>query len=136
MTTQIRPRTTIDDFGIEEHQRYAKNQEDFEVRYITEAPSVPEHVQIAGTSTIYPSALDELLGISHCKITWALFEPPPGYSKQSNRFFTSHLFRGSSQKLDSEVERDPHIEVLIEEIDHLDSLILYVQSRILQFRRG
>ena len=79
---------TIDQLGIEIHERWASDQEQLDAKYIQESNLIHDHSEIAGTSSIYSSKWAELMEIEHTYITWAAFVPPPDYEKQCNRFFS------------------------------------------------
>ncbi len=79
---------TIDQLGIENHNRWAVDQEKLDVTHIQDSNLIPDHSEIAGTSSIYSSKWAELFDFQQSYITWAAFVPPPDYEKQRNRFFS------------------------------------------------
>ena len=109
MSNKIQPRTTIDNLHIEAHRRYAKDQHELDPRFIEEASSVQPHAEIAGTSVIYASQLEQLVESFVGSLPWASFQAPLGYLMQSNRFFRSGLFpmmKKTLQKKEEEEKKD------------------------------
>ena len=125
--SKIDSRTTIDNLRIDAHQRYAKDQKDLDTRFVTDSSAVSPHAEIAGTSAIYSSQLEQLIQSYVGTMPWASFHAPGGYFVQTNRFFRSRLFPqtkksllqhddkekggGHEQKGDDE-EQDPLIDLL------------------------
>lgn len=79
---------TIDQLGIENHNRWAVDQEKLDLTHIRDSNLIPDHSEIAGTSSNYSSKWAELFDFQSTYITWAAFVPPPNYEKQRNRFFS------------------------------------------------
>lgn len=76
---------TIDQFGIEAHERYAKDQEALDSSFIKGAAPYSE---IIGTSVIYSSEWDKLFDYSLRNHPWAAFAPPREFALlQRRRFF-------------------------------------------------
>ncbi len=99
---------TIDQLGIEIHNRWAADQEKLDAKYINESNFIPDHSEIAGTTPIYFSKWAEIFDIAPNYITWAAFVPPPDYEKQCNRFFSFDItpkFRWLEQEEDEEEEK-------------------------------
>lgn len=123
--TKIDSRTTIDNLRIDAHRRYAKDQKDLDPRFVTESSAVSTHAEIAGTSAIYSSQLEQLVQSYIGTMPWASFQAPVGFLLQPNRFFRSRLFpqtkksllqyddqeKGEKEDEDDE-ENDPMIELL------------------------
>jgi hypothetical protein len=80
---------TIDQLDIKIHERYAKDQEALDPKYITESTAIAAYSEIASTSSIYPSSWELLFDLQVKNIPWASFSPPLRYGVQSNRFFSS-----------------------------------------------
>jgi hypothetical protein len=86
----MRP-VTIDRLDIKIHERYAKDQEQLDTKYITESTAIASYSEIVGTSSIYPSNWQILFDLQIKNIPWALFSPPFRYTLQSNRFFSYQI---------------------------------------------
>ncbi len=119
--SKIQPRTTIDNLQLEAHQRYAQDQQILDPRFTIDPSSITPHAELAGTSSIYSSQLDDLIQSSIGIVTWGSFQPPSGFMTQTNRFFRSRLFGKAKQRLyqddeqgnfegSSEEEKDPDHE--------------------------
>lgn len=107
--SKIETRTTIDNLRIDAHQRYAKDQNDLDPRFVTESSAVSPHAEIAGNSAIYSSQLEQLVQSYMGTQPWGSFHPPTGYFMQTNRFFRSRLFPQSNKSMlqhDNEKEKD------------------------------
>lgn len=80
---------TIDQIGIEVHERYAKDQEALDSSYIREAAP---HSEVVGTSSIFASEWEKLFEASLCQHPWAVFVLPPNLaSLKRRRFFSFSL---------------------------------------------
>jgi hypothetical protein len=90
--SKVQARTTIDNLHIEAHRRYAKDQQELDPRFMVDASSITSHAELAGTSSIYSSQLEQLIQSYIGILSWASFQAPHGYLMQTNRFFRSRLF--------------------------------------------
>lgn len=95
--SKVQPRTTIDNLHIEAHQRYAQDQHMLDPRFMVDTSSITQHAELAGTSSIYSSQLDQLIQTYAGILPWASFHPPVGFLTQTNRFFRSRLFPRTKQ---------------------------------------
>lgn len=77
---------TLDQIGIEAHERYAKDQDVLDASFIKGAAP---HFEILGTSAIFSSEWDKLFEYSQRNHPWAAFAPPPLFALlQRRRFFS------------------------------------------------
>ncbi len=83
---------TIDQLDIKDHVRWAQDQEDYDISFITESHLVAPHPEILGTSVIYPSKFEELFELQKRNLPWASFSPPKNFHMFSKRFFSYRLF--------------------------------------------
>jgi hypothetical protein len=83
--------TTIDNFDIKIHERYAQDQIALDKTFIVEPSLISQHFEITGTSSIYASKWEELFELGIRNIPWAAFTPPPRYQKQAKRFFSYRI---------------------------------------------
>lgn len=83
--------TTIDNFDIKIHERYAQDQVALDKTFIVESALLSAHFEITGTSSIYSSKWEELFELNIRNIPWAAFTPPPRYHKQAKRFFSYRI---------------------------------------------
>ncbi len=103
--SKIQSRTTIDNLHIDAHRRYAKDQNKLDPRFgNVDAVAVSPHAEIAGTSSIYASQLDQLILSYIGTLPWASFQAPHGYLMQTNRFFRSGLFPRTKQTVQEHEE--------------------------------
>lgn len=86
----MRP-VTIDQLDIKIHERYAKDQQQLDTKYIKESTAIAAYSEIVGTSSIYPSNWEILFELQIKNISWAAFCPPLRYTLQSNRFFSYQI---------------------------------------------
>ena len=101
--TRITNPTTIADIGLPSHRKYAENISNYDKTQGEEAPHIRKLAELAGTSSIYTSELDGLLGINETPGTWSTFCPPKGYENQTNHFFFLRLFP-SKKSLSEEID--------------------------------
>ncbi len=98
---------TIDQLGIEIHERYAKDQEALDSTYIREAAP---HSEIVGTSSIFASEWDKLFEFSLRNHPWANFAAPPNHAfLRRRRYFGFSLvpsLDGFSQDKEQDEEQD------------------------------
>lgn len=105
---------TIDKLDIKNHERYAKDQQKLDTKYITESTAIGNYSEIVGTSTIYPSNWELLFELQIRNLPWAVFAPPFRYNVQSNRFFSYRIL--PSIYVDDEEEGEENQDE--EEHDH------------------
>jgi hypothetical protein len=79
--------TTVADIDLPSHRKYAKNISNYDETQGKEASHIRKLTELAGTSSIYVSELNALLGINQTPGTWSSFSPPEGYENQTNHFF-------------------------------------------------
>ncbi len=84
-------RIEIHNLPIDSHRDYATNA-DYDRTHAIEASHVHKHAELAGTSSIYASELNDLTGVDQTPSTWAAFPLPLDYDVQTNRFFSTRLF--------------------------------------------
>lgn len=107
---------TIDNYPIKTHQRYAQDQEDYEIKYVQEAALIPHHLEIASTTDPIQSKWDELFESLETLHPWATFAPPPEYALTRNRFFSFNLspnFPWGSHTDDEEQEEETEDEEIV-----------------------
>ncbi len=83
--------TTIDNFDIKVHERYAQDQQVFDKTFILEAQLLSPSFDKVATSAIYSSKWEELFELGMKNAPWAAFSPPPAYARQPNRFFSYRI---------------------------------------------
>lgn len=98
--SKVQAGTTIDNLNIEAHRRYAHDQAQLDPRFsTTESNAITSHAELAGTSAIYASQLEQLIQPFFGTIPWASFQAPYGFFTQTNRFFRSRLFPQTKKTL-------------------------------------
>jgi len=124
--------TTIDNLDIQVHERYAKDQQNLDPRFTVEATSIAPHSEIAVTSAIYTSKWEELFELHVKNTPWALFEPPPKYHLQANRFFRARIlpsFEGwEGQKNEEEEQGEKEGKDAEEYLDPFEELLHSVEN--------
>lgn len=111
---------TIDQLGIETHERYAKDQEVFDPTFIKEAAP---HSQILGTSSIYSSEWEKLFACNLGSHPWAAFASPPQFFPLSRRGFFSFSLAPSLGKTlevrEEEENQSKKVEAFLEQKNRL-----------------
>lgn len=79
---------TIDNYHIEAHERYAADQSQYEVGFLSEANQIPRHLEIANSESTISSKWEELFETNINKHPFATFAPPPRFNMMRNRFFS------------------------------------------------
>lgn len=156
---------TIDQLDIKEHIRWAHDQQEYDVTFVTESHLVAPHPEVLGTSAIYASKLEELFELQKRNLPWAFFAQPKNFHLFSRRFFSYRLFPSiywddeieekdeklSSDHLIQEVlkmkksplqthslfEKDKNtILNLLETIQGIDQMLKHINARKLQYQKG
>lgn len=83
--------TTIDNFNISAHERYAQDQKVLDKTFITEALLLSPSFDKVALSSIYSSKWEELFEMGIKNLPWAVFSPPSAYRGQPNRFFSYRI---------------------------------------------
>lgn len=83
---------TIDQLKLKDHVRWAEDQQEFDISFVTESQIVAPHPDLMGMSAIYPSKFDILFDLQKRNITWASFETPKNFHLFGKRFFSHRLF--------------------------------------------
>lgn len=107
----MRP-VTIDKLDIKNHERYAKDQQALDTKYITESTAIGNYFEIVGTSTIFASNFENLFELQNRNIPWAVFTPPDRYHLQTNRFFSYQILPSIyvSDEFDEQSEQEKEDE--------------------------
>ena len=130
----MRKGLTIDNLGSEVSVEWAKYQEHFDAKYVTEVPLVSKKTEQAIVDIIAPSQLELLFDVRK-NSPWALFLPFKGYLYHLKKLFQRKLIpyldpQTSSDILDEFFEKGEmgneedaeKIYQLLEEIVNLDKI--------------
>ncbi|NGX38644.1 MAG: hypothetical protein K1000chlam2_01820 [Chlamydiae bacterium] len=79
---------TIDNYGVNIHERYALDQEVLDTQFTKDSHLIPAHSEVAARETAITTKWEELFETHLHRHTFATFAPPPGYAMMRNRFFS------------------------------------------------
>lgn len=156
---------TIDNLGIGANERYAKDQQLFEPKFIEESRLVPQKTEISVLKPYVSLEFEQLFSFGK-RTPWAAFAPPPNYYPETKSLFSYQLipslggyekqeadedklesmedvlkkpYKSSAQKLEGsdgeEKERQTLIS-LFQCINKLDKTLSFINSRRNQYQRG
>jgi hypothetical protein len=151
--------TTIDQLPITANVRWAEDQRDLDISFVTEPAMIAPHPEIVGLSIIYPSKFDILFDLQKRNIAWASFEPPKRFHLFRKRHFSRRLFASfdwdeeeedsiPGERLQQVMERLSYLPPslfekdkttlisLLQSLRWINTLVIQIQSRKLQYQRG
>lgn len=111
---------TIDRLHIEDHVRWAEDQEKLQPTFLKEASVVASHPEVMSSSQKYTPQFDLLFELEMCNQPWALFTPPTHpHLVFGKRFFSHHLFTHSFHISHKKTHQKGELSSAKEEIESL-----------------
>ena len=79
---------TIDNYGVNIHERYAQDCATLDTTYTKDANLIPAHFETAAREATITTKWEELFETHLHRHAFATFAPPPRYAMMRNRFFS------------------------------------------------